>query len=166
MMAAIDADRITGDVAAAVRHQEDQEVAQFVHLAETAERGLRSAEQQQWRDRLEAELGNLRAVLAWTTDTDADAQDREVGLRLAGALWFFWFQRGLTEGLRIQVDATVAQAHSNFIAVRIMHDGEMSLFATGRYLDRIDVTSKPYRFIERLVVLDSQKIDTLLVIPL
>ena len=28
------------------------------------------------------------------------------------------------------------------------------------------MTSKPFRFIERLVVLDSQKIDTLLVIPL
>ena len=64
------------------------------------------------------------------------------------------------------VDATVASAHSNFIAVRVMHDGEMSLFAAGRYLDRIDLTSQPYRFIERLVVLDSQKIDTLLVIPL
>jgi 3-phenylpropionate/cinnamic acid dioxygenase small subunit len=65
-----------------------------------------------------------------------------------------------------EIDATVARAHSNFIAVRIMHDGEMSLFVAGRYLDRIDLTSKPYRFIERLVVLDSQKIDTLLVIPL
>ena len=47
-----------------------------------------------------------------------------------------------------------------------MHDGETSLFATGRYLDRIDLSAEPYRFIERLVVLDSQKIDTLLVIPL
>src|SRR5712672_2029056 len=65
-----------------------------------------------------------------------------------------------------QVDATVAQVRSNFIAVRIMHDGEMALFAAGRYLDRIALTSQPYRFIERLVVLDSQKIDTLLVIPL
>jgi 3-phenylpropionate/cinnamic acid dioxygenase small subunit len=63
-------------------------------------------------------------------------------------------------------DATVAQARSNFIAVRVMHDGEMGLFAAGRYLDRIDLTNQPYRFIERLVVLDSQKIDTLLVIPL
>ena len=69
--------------------------------------------------------------------------------------------------IRVQrADAMVAQVRANFIAVRIMHDGEMSLFAAGRYLDRIDVTSKPYRFIERLVVLDSQKIDTLLVIPL
>jgi 3-phenylpropionate/cinnamic acid dioxygenase small subunit len=65
-----------------------------------------------------------------------------------------------------RVDETVAQVHSNFITVRIMHDGEMSLFAAGRYLDRIDLTSRPYRFLERLVVLDSQKIDTLLVIPL
>ena len=60
----------------------------------------------------------------------------------------------------------VATARANFIAVRIMHNGDSQLFATGRYLDRIDVTSNPYRLIERLVVLDSQKIDTLLVIPL
>jgi 3-phenylpropionate/cinnamic acid dioxygenase small subunit len=65
-----------------------------------------------------------------------------------------------------QVADGVAQARSNFIAVRIMHDGQTSLFATGRYLDRIDVRRTPFRFIERTVVLDSQKIDTLLVIPL
>jgi 3-phenylpropionate/cinnamic acid dioxygenase small subunit len=60
----------------------------------------------------------------------------------------------------------VAEARANFLAVRIMHDGDSRLFATGRYLDRIDVSTSPYRFIERIVVLDSQKIDTLLVIPL
>jgi len=47
-----------------------------------------------------------------------------------------------------------------------MHDGDSQLFATGRYLDRIDVSATPFRFIERTIVLDSQKIDTLLVIPL
>jgi len=66
----------------------------------------------------------------------------------------------------IGVEGGVAEARSNFIAVRIMHDGGTQLFASGRYLDRIDVTRTPFRFIERLVVLDSQKIDTLLVIPL
>ena len=60
----------------------------------------------------------------------------------------------------------VAEARTNFIAVRVMQGGETSLFATGRYLDRVDVSQTPYRFIERLVVLDSHKIDTLLVIPL
>ncbi|MGH7048199.1 MAG: aromatic-ring-hydroxylating dioxygenase subunit beta [Stellaceae bacterium] len=60
----------------------------------------------------------------------------------------------------------IAEVRSNFIAVRIMHDGEMSLFAAGRYLDQITVAAEPYRFRERLVILDSDKIDTLLVIPL
>jgi 3-phenylpropionate/cinnamic acid dioxygenase small subunit len=75
--------------------------------------------------------------------------------------------RHIVGPIRIErVDETVAQVRSNFIAVRIMHDGEMSLFAAGRYLDCIALAIRPYRFIERLVVLDSQKIDTLLVIPL
>jgi anthranilate 1,2-dioxygenase small subunit len=60
----------------------------------------------------------------------------------------------------------VAETAANFFAARIMHDGETSLFATGRYLDHIAVAQEPYRFLERLVVLDSHKIDTLLVIPL
>ena len=60
----------------------------------------------------------------------------------------------------------VAVAHAHFMAARIMRDGTTMLFATGRYLDRIDVSTVPYRFAERLVVLDSEKIDTLLAIPL
>jgi|SRR5579862_469521 len=64
------------------------------------------------------------------------------------------------------VEGGIAQSRANFLAVRIMHDGDSRLFATGRYLDRIDVSAKPFRFVERIVVLDSQKIDTLLVIPL
>ena len=60
----------------------------------------------------------------------------------------------------------VAEARTNFLAVRIMHNGDSQLFATGRYLDRIDVAHNPLRFIERLVILDSQKVDTLLVLPL
>jgi 3-phenylpropionate/cinnamic acid dioxygenase small subunit len=60
----------------------------------------------------------------------------------------------------------VAEARANFLCVRIMHDGQTQLFASGRYLDKIAVGAEPFRFIERTVVLDSQKIDTLLVIPL
>ena len=59
-----------------------------------------------------------------------------------------------------------AEARANFFAARIMHDGTTTLFATGRYLDRIEIVSTRFRFVERIVVLDSQKIDTLLVLPL
>ena len=40
------------------------------------------------------------------------------------------------------------------------------MFATGRYLDRIDIATETYRFVERIVVLDSDHIDTLLAIPI
>jgi anthranilate 1,2-dioxygenase small subunit len=63
-------------------------------------------------------------------------------------------------------EGSVAVAHSHFIVARIMHDGATSLFATGRYLDRIDISAEDYRFVDRIVVLDSEKIDTLLAIPL
>jgi predicted ATPase/DNA-binding CsgD family transcriptional regulator len=76
-------------------------VAYFRQLTDDAESGLRGPDQQVWRDRLEADLDNLRAALAWCTDDSAEVEDAEHGLRLAGALWYFWFQRGLpAEGRR------------------------------------------------------------------
>ena len=58
------------------------------------------------------------------------------------------------------------EARANFLAVRIMHSGDSSLCTTGRYLDRIDISGPDFKLLERTVVLDSQKIDTLLAIPL
>jgi 3-phenylpropionate/cinnamic acid dioxygenase small subunit len=53
------------------------------------------------------------------------------------------------------------------MVVRIMHTGETMLFVTGRYDDRIrlDEPDGP-RFVEKTVVLDSRRIDTLLAIPI
>jgi predicted ATPase/DNA-binding CsgD family transcriptional regulator len=45
--------------------------------------------QGQWLDRLEGELANLRAALAWLEEVG----DGETGLRLAGALGGLWFYR-------------------------------------------------------------------------
>jgi anthranilate 1,2-dioxygenase small subunit len=64
------------------------------------------------------------------------------------------------------MEGILAVVHSNFLAVRIMHDGTTTLFASGLYQDRIDTSTIPFRFSERIVVLDSEKIDTLLAIPL
>jgi 3-phenylpropionate/cinnamic acid dioxygenase small subunit len=53
-----------------------------------------------------------------------------------------------------------------FLAVRIMRDGKMDLFATGRYLDKVVEDNGAPRFAERVVVCDSSRFDTLLAIPL
>lgn len=58
------------------------------------------------------------------------------------------------------------RARSNFTVTRTMPDGAMSVFACGRYLDRIVRTEDGLKFAERTAVLDSRRIDTLLVIPI
>src|SRR5215467_15782218 len=57
-------------------------------------------------------------------------------------------------------------ARTSFMVARIMHTGETVLFATGRYHDRVVVEDGAARFAEKLVILDSRLIDTLLAIPL
>ena len=67
----------------------------FLQLAEEAEAGLTGPQQISWLDSLEIDLGNLRAGLEWSLDSDVEA-----GLKLAAALWRFWLVRGyFTEGL-------------------------------------------------------------------
>jgi predicted ATPase/DNA-binding CsgD family transcriptional regulator len=62
----------------------------FLALAVQAEQHLKGPQQVAWLHRLEAEQGNLRAALDWFIGHEA-ADD---ALRLAGALWRFWFTRG------------------------------------------------------------------------
>jgi non-specific serine/threonine protein kinase len=64
-------------------------------LAEQAEPALVGAEQAVWLTRLEVEHQNVQAALAWSIERPWP----ELGVRLAGALWRFWYQRGhLSEG--------------------------------------------------------------------
>jgi predicted ATPase/DNA-binding winged helix-turn-helix (wHTH) protein len=63
----------------------------FVALAEEAEPLVMGADEHVWLERLETEHENLRSALAWSSTSDEDA---EVGLRLAAALYRFWWLRG------------------------------------------------------------------------
>lgn len=58
------------------------------------------------------------------------------------------------------------RTQSNFAVFRTMADGAMSLFNCGRYLDRIIEEDGALKLAERLVVLESRRVDTLLVIPI
>jgi anthranilate 1,2-dioxygenase small subunit len=63
-------------------------------------------------------------------------------------------------------DQGVLPVVANLIVVRIMQDGAMSLFAAGRYVDRLVRQDGAWKFAQKDVVLDSRQIDTLLAIPL
>lgn len=101
-------------------------------------------------------------------DSRAMLRDRVAALRNANIYEAQRYRHSVTSTLVERIDAHTAKATSNFQVVRIMHSGESMLFASGRYLDRIrlDGNAGWPRFEERVVVLDSRAIDTLLAIPL
>src|SRR5829696_430556 len=68
----------------------------FLALSEEAEPELLGPQETQWYERLEEEHDNIRATLSWSLE----GADPELGLRLAGAIWWFWHRHGhLSEGL-------------------------------------------------------------------
>ena len=77
----------------------------YLALAEEAEPQLTSAARGPWLLRLEQEHGNLRAALAWSRhETDGGA----LRLRLAGALWWFWFFEGHLSEARAWLEGALA----------------------------------------------------------
>ena len=80
----------------------------FLSVAEEAEPHLRESPGT-WLERLEREHDNLRTAL----DRASASGENELAVRLAGALWRFWYLKGhLTEGRRRLEDALAEEAHS------------------------------------------------------
>jgi anthranilate 1,2-dioxygenase small subunit len=75
--------------------------------------------------------------------------------------------RHLISGFRIERDdVDTLEVTANFLVVRTMQDGAMTLFAAGRYVDSLVHAAAGWHFARKIVVLDSRRIDTLLAIPL
>jgi predicted ATPase/DNA-binding XRE family transcriptional regulator len=86
----------------------------FTGLVERLEQELTGPQQRQSLMRLIDEYGNIRAALRWTREH----HEIDLGLRLAGALWWFWETRGYgTEG-REWVEGMLALAEAPGTLVR------------------------------------------------
>jgi non-specific serine/threonine protein kinase len=69
----------------------------FMSLAEEAEPNVRGEREKEWWDRLDTELDNLRLAMEWSLE----AGEPELGMRLAGAFWrFWWFTYRFSEGVQ------------------------------------------------------------------
>ena len=85
----------------------------FLALAEEAEPELLGPREAEWYERLEEEHDNIRAALSWSLE----GADPELGLRLAGAIWWFWHRHAhLREGLRWLEGALAEKGEASAIA--------------------------------------------------
>ncbi len=93
---------------------QDAHLAYFLTLADAAERELRGPRTAAWFERLEWEHANLRAALGRALAR----RDEETAVRLAGALWWFWWvhshfaegRRWLEAALALGAAPTAARA--------------------------------------------------------
>jgi predicted ATPase/transcriptional regulator with XRE-family HTH domain len=74
---------------------QDRHLNYFLRVAQETEPYLFGVGQQDWKNRLEWDHDNLRVALAWSLESN----QIEAGLKMAGALAWFWHNKGhLSEG--------------------------------------------------------------------
>ena len=97
-------------------------------LAEEAAPQLIGPEQNRWLDHLEAEHANLEAALRYSPPPN------QLGLRLALALWRFWYTRGyLTDGRRWLEAAITDRVGSAAERASALHGAGMLAWRQGDY---------------------------------
>ncbi len=99
-------------------------------------------------------------------DSRAMLRDRVSALRQANLYEAQRYRHLVSSTLILGESDGIVAAQSNYLVVRIMHDGASMLFSSGRYLDRVSFRGPQPLFLEKLVICDSRRIDTLLAIPL
>ena len=110
-------------------------IAHFTSLAEQVEPMLLTPQRETWLLRLDAERDNLRSALHGCLD----GRDIETGLRLAGALGWYWYLRGhLREGQEWFSDlgvATNASAPTPVRAKALTAAARLAFYGTGGVLN-------------------------------
>jgi predicted ATPase/DNA-binding SARP family transcriptional activator len=119
----------------------------YLALAEQSEGILRGPEQGDWLNRLTSEHDNFRAVLRWSLEWG----EIEVAVRLAGALWRFWYMRGHVREGRERLEEVIARAED------AAHDGRpvapetlaRALNAAGTFADKMGESRRAIELHER-----------------
>lgn len=107
----------------------------------------------------------LPAGLIWANNK-AMLKDRISALKEANIYEPHSYRHLLGQPALLDERADGATSETSFLVARITGDGPTDLFASGRYLDEYVFTDGTALLAKRVVVCDSSRIDTLLVLPL
>ena len=99
-------------------------------------------------------------------DSKAMLIDRVLALRQANIYEKQSYRHILGLPTIVKNGGNEAETETPFLVVRIMHDGQSDVFATGVYVDKLRAQGDQLKFASRIAVCDSSRIDTLMAIPL
>jgi anthranilate 1,2-dioxygenase small subunit len=75
--------------------------------------------------------------------------------------------RHLISAIRVRDEENgLWQVQTGYTVIRIMQEGEMTIFSAGKYLDQVQIDGDQALFHKRVAVFDSRVVDTLMVIPI
>lgn len=104
-------------------------------------------------------------------DSRGMLKDRILALRTAN-IYEPHFYRHLISAIRIgekegdaEQDGAISVT-SSYAIIRTMQEGDIAVFSSGKCLDKIVFEGGEAKFKERIVVCDTDRIDTLIVIPI
>jgi anthranilate 1,2-dioxygenase small subunit len=123
------------------------------------------AEDGKYRVTTRENYGNGLALAMMYCDGRGMMSDRISALRLAN-IYEPHVYCHLVSCVRVVERAPEIKAQANFAVIRTMQEGDLSIFACGRTYDLMVEVEGRLKFKDRLVVLDSRQVDTLLVIPI
>jgi anthranilate 1,2-dioxygenase small subunit len=107
----------------------------------------------------------LAAGMMWA-DSRGMLIDRISSLREANIYEPHSYRHILGQPLVLSEEGDSVRSETSFLVIRVTSDGPTDIFATGRYLDKHRIVDATAKLVERIVVCDSSRIDTLLAIPL
>ena len=99
-------------------------------------------------------------------DSKAMLRDRVASIRKANIFEDHRYKHFLSALDVTAVENGVANVVANYQVIRIDIRGDAMLFSVGRYEDRVRIDSDPPLFLERVVIFDNERVDTLLALPL
>ena len=122
--------------------------ALFLSLAEQHDDGPSYIGHQQQLRRLDQDYDNLRVALRFTLD----AGDGETALRLAGALWRFWWMRGYLDEGAAWLEAALYHAEQATppTRARALHAAGKLARERGQYQDAAELTQASLRLFREL----------------
>lgn len=121
----------------------------FRDLSVEAGRNIRGPREQEWWQRIDTELDNLRQAMTWAIEGDEPA----LALEIAGGFWrFWWFKARWSEGvswLERAVEATGNDAPKDVSAQGMLGLGTL-LISTDRHTESIPLLRKAGRLYREL----------------